>query len=507
MIPKTSYRVAPTKRTSMGSIPPSLRTLSVSLIHGRFHAVAVNRGAVTASWDAPNLVTEPSELTAALKQAVQATGYPGSTVRMVLAHPRLVSTLTSVPPARGSSLDRVLDRVVQRDKTFEGAAVWCHQLTPPGKTGPNALIHLFPAALMEQYTRACEKGAGLTLVSVVPASAVLHGQILELPVAAGDAVMVVAGLGSSSLLLVGQRDGQVLLARSVPASWTGNVAGLLGDLSSTVLYTREQFETEVTGIYLFGADAVLHQAALQAPFEIPVRPSLADDVPDYWASEVLRLPPAMTPNLVSVAQQKAPQRRAMIRVVSVVAMLLVLLALGMLGWSHLQLSKLGSQLTDLQSERDELLMRHREFSDECLGLLDMQAMKVEVEDNRPDPLASYSLGYLGEVVPPKLVLRAFAIMQQGPVWQTRYEGVLMPTTNTAPDLALVAEVEAFTNRLAGAPMHMLVTNAVTFQGSEPARPGDGRAGEVWLDRIRAEGTNQVDGAVIEHKFVVEGLVR
>jgi hypothetical protein len=490
----------------MGSIPSGLTTLSVSLIHGRFHAVAVSRGTVTASWDAPGLVNEPSELASAIKQAVLATGYGGSTVRMVLAHSRLVSSLSPMPPAKGTSLQRVLERVAQRDKTFEGAAVWCHQLTPAGKTGPNALLHLFPATLLEQYSRACEKGAGLSLVSVVPAGAVLHGQILELSVSTEDAVMMVAGLGSSSILLVGQRDGQVLIARSVPSSWTGNVAGLLSDLSSTVMYTKEQFSTEVSGIYLFGAEAVLHQAALQAPFDIPVRPAQADDVPGYWATEVLRLPPAMTPNLVSVAQQKAPQRRVMVRVVASLAMVLVVVALGMLAWSHLQLNKLGVELTDLQGERDGLTVRHKEFSKSCLELMNQRELGDGVVE-RLDPIPLWGLGYLTEVVPEKLLLTEFGIVQQGPVWQTHYAGVLLPTTDPAPDLVLAEQVAAFTNRLAGPPMHMLVTNAATFQGSQRMQPTEASVFDDIIGQLQPQSTNRAGVPVITHGFVVEGLVR
>lgn len=506
MIPKTSYRVAPGRGTSMGSIPTGLTTLSVSLIHGRFHAVAISRGTVTGSWDAPALVNEPGELATAVKQAANATGYSGSTVQMVLAHPRLVSILSAVPPAKGSSLERVLDRVVQRDKTFEGPAVWCHQVTPPGKTGPNALLHMFPTALLEQYSRACEKGAGLTLVRVVPASAVLHGQILGLQVPTNEAVMVVAGLGSTSILLVGQRDGQVLIARSVPSSWTGNVAGLLGDLTSTVLFAKEQFGSEVSGIYLFGSDAVLHQAALQAPFEIPVRPSLADDVPHYWATEALRLPPALVPNLVSKAQQKAPQRRAMIKIIAFVAVALVVAALGALGWSHQQLNRATIDLDGLKSQRMSLQTRHREFSQEYLDLLNKRAVEMIVVGERSDPLAAWSLGYLGEVLPQKLLLKAFSIEQEGAVWRARYEGVLLPTTNTVPELELATQVGAFTNRLSQAPMHMLVTKMELFNGAERLKgPDIPEIPEVYKPRLPANpganGARQILG------FEVEGLVR
>jgi hypothetical protein len=486
-------------------IPPTLTTLSVSLIHGRFHAVAVNRGTITGSWDAPGLVNTPEELAIAIKQAATAIGYSGKTVRMVLAHPRLVSTPSPVPSATGTALRRVLDRVVQRDKTFEGPAVWCHQPTPSGKTGPSVLLHLFPATLLEDFTRACEKAAGLTLVSVVPACSVLHGQIRQLPHDEEDAVMVVAGLGTSSILLVGQRDGQVLIARSVPASWTGNVAGLLGDLGSTNLYIKEQFGTEVAGIYLFGPKAEGHRAALQASLETPVKESPVDDVSGYWATEVLRLPSAMTPNLVGLAQQKAPQRRAMMRTLGWVTMILILVGLTMLAWSFIQFHRLEAQLERLEKQHQTLKPQLEEYRQVYADLLDQQAVQTAVIDEWPDPLASLSLGYLTEVVPEMLILKEFSIFQDGPLWHIQCAGSLRPVTNPAPDLLLSTEVTTFTNSLANPPMNLQITKTELSSGSQGLESEEAAVLAIWKERVKTGSTNRSQAASSALEFLVTGV--
>jgi hypothetical protein len=106
-----------------------------------------------------------------------------------------------------------------------------------------------------------------------------------------------------------------------------------------------------------------------------------------------------------------------------------------------------------------------------------------------------------------LLLSAFAMVQQGAVWQTRYEGVLLPTSDPAPDLVLAAEVTAFTNRLAGPPMHMLVTNAVTFQGRQRLQPSEASVFDDVISQLQPPSTNRTGGPTITHGFVVEGLVR
>lgn len=502
-----SKRIRPRSQgtLSTGSIAPGLTTLSVSLLHGRFHAVAVHRGTVTASWDAPGLVHQPSELATAVKQAALATGYNGSTVRMVLSHPRLVSSLSAAPPSKGGSLNRVLQRVVEREKTFDGPAVWCHQVTPSGETGSTVLLHLFPAELLEQYLRACEQGAGLTLVSVVPACAVLHGQILELPEPACDAVMVVAGLGSSSILLVGQQDGSVLLARSVPASWTGDLARLLADVGRTALYTKEHFGKSLTHILLFGAEAMRHRVALQAPFEIPVRLSMAEEVPNYWATAVLRLPPAIAPNLVSLAQQRAPHRRAVTRTVRVATVILLLATLGMLGWSHLQMHRLENDLAKLERQRERLEPNLGELKRSFAELQSMQAMRMGVCGNRPDPMVALSLGYLSEVVPEKLILKRFSILQEGPIWRIEYRGALLPTPDPPHPSPFPTQVGVLTNRLGLGPLHLRISKSEITSPEQKLGSEEAAVLERYRDRVKTAPPDAAPPAVSHAEFVVEGI--
>ncbi|RME93635.1 MAG: hypothetical protein D6766_07820 [Verrucomicrobia bacterium] len=490
----------------MGAIPPSLTTLSVAWIFGRFEAVAITRGSVTGSWTAPEPVKEPGQFGAAVKKAALETGYHGSTVHLVLAHPKLSATHISTPAARGSSLERLLEREAEKEKTFDGPAAWCYQPTPTSKSGPGVLLHLFPAQMLDQLTRAVERSAGLTLVAAVPATAVLHAQILGLQVPLTDAIMVLANTGENSLMLVAQREGPVLLARSVPATWDKNLSGLLADLNRTVLYVNEQFGVELAAIFLFGNGAVEHQAALQAPFEIPVRPSMAEDAPGYWATEVLRVPPALAPNLVSPEQQRAPQRRALLKVVASLTVLLVVGALGVFAWSQFYLRSLRRDIARLEEQRTQLRDRHRELSESFAELLGKRALRAEVIEGRVDPLPVWTLAYLSEVVPPELQLDHFNMSREGELWRLTLEGRLLPTTNTAPDLLLASLVSSLTNRLGQPPLNMQVLSAgAKRQARSTASPATLNVLSRWAQRLNMPVTNLVASG--DFRFQVEGRVR
>jgi hypothetical protein len=489
----------------MGVIPSSVTTLSVSLIHGHFYAVALHRGAITGRWECPSPVHSPAEFGAAVKQAVEETSFRGGTLHLVLAHPRLTTVLATVPATSGRSLARLLERQAQREKSFDGEAAWCHQLTLSVKGGTSVLLHLFPRALLQQYIKMAEKLGGLTLVSAVPACAVVHGQILGLPVPLNEAILVAAAVGDTTQLVVGQRDGQILLARSVPASWNSNLRGLLADLNRTLLFTKEQFGVEVSGIFLFGKGAEEHLEAVQTPFQIPVRPALADDTPDYWATEVLRLPPGLAPNLVSVEQQKAPQRRALLRVTAGITAVLVLTAMIILGWSHLYLNRMLKEREQFQQQERELQARHQSLRKVYAELLNKRSLCAEVLDNRPEPMPAWCLGYLSAALPDELLLRDFSMTYTGEGWKARMQGVLLPTTNTAPDLLLSSALADFTNRLAQAPLHMRITTMETQDTAD--RPADQREPLLnsWAKRLRLPATNLLSG--VSGGFVIEGTVR
>lgn len=505
-IQPTSYRVTPSRRMMVGSIPPSLTTLSVAWIFGRFEAVAITRGSVTGSWTAPDPVKDPGQFGAAVKKAVAETGYHGSTLHLVLAHPKLSATHISTPAARGSSLEKLLEREAEKEKTFEGPAAWCYQPTPTSKSGSGVLLHLFPAQLLEQLTRAAQRSAGLSLVAAVPASAVLHGQILGLQVPLTDAIMVLANTGENSLMLVAQREGPVLLARSVPATWEKSLPSLFADLNRTVLYVNEQFGIEVAAIFLFGPGAVEHQAALQAPFEIPVRPSMAEDAPGYWATEVLRVPSALAPNLVSAEQQRAPQRRALLKVVAALALLLMFGALAVFGWSQLYLNNLRKEIEQLERQRTRLRASHRELSGSFAELLGKRALRAEVIEGRVDPLPVWTLAYMSEVVPRELQLDHFNMRRDGDLWRLSLEGHLLPTTNTAPDLLLASLVSTLTNRLSQPPLNMVVESAGARQGRRSrATPATLNVLTRWAQRLNMPVTNLVASDSL--RFQLEGKLQ
>ena len=114
-------------------LPASLTGLTITWLNGRFAAIAVQRGIVTGRWVCPETHDASADLAALFREAVTRTGHQGTTVQMVIAHPRLNQLWLEVPETGGPAVQRFLQRQAQQAKSFEGPAAFSSQPTITSK--------------------------------------------------------------------------------------------------------------------------------------------------------------------------------------------------------------------------------------------------------------------------------------------------------------------------------------------------------------------------------------
>src|SRR5258706_7254417 len=244
--------------------------LCLSWFNGQVKAVAVRNGTVLKTWERPGVAEDLSNFVQVLKEAVAATGYDGSDVAIVLSHPRLTQQLVETPPLRGWNLRRFLDRQARQLKTFTTEAVFSYQPALPTKNAKAVLLHLFPKPFLDQMLQGCQQ-AGLRLSKVFPATAVLNHQLRELPVGADDVVLVAAETGGNTTVIIGRKDGQIYLGRTLNSSWNIYPDRVNVDLNRTLLYVKQQFGAPVDNMWLVGTGAEGHADAMEALVKVPIR--------------------------------------------------------------------------------------------------------------------------------------------------------------------------------------------------------------------------------------------
>jgi hypothetical protein len=487
-------------------LAPHMSTLSVSWLNSRFKATAVHRGEVEGEWETAESVQTPAQLGSVIRQAVRQTGYRGSSVTLLLAHPRLVQQVVDLPPVHGATRRKLLQRQAQQQKLFAGEAAWACQASASGKIEQRVVLHLFPRVLLNQCMEACQK-CGLHLTGVVPVSAVLQRQVQQLPLGKNELGVVAAETGGTTTLIVGHADGRIILGRTLPGTWNDGAERLALDINRTILFVSQQQGLPLSkGIYIFGAGAGEQLDTLRRALQIPVELIPAAEGAFDWTTEALRLRPASTPNFISPELQKAPQRQVFAKIVGAATIFAILASSALFVYASFQahqeetyLKFLSARLTKLQLEHQDLTKRNTELgSKEELARL--------VVDERFPPVPAWFLGYLSEAVPSDLVVTNLQIQRQEQVWKVKLAGILQQPSRAEPGGTTLANAVAQLKLgLEGGPFHVRLAEEPKDKPPGSRMPaGTSGSGPSWLAGLSAKPPAPPP---VPEFFVLEGVMQ
>jgi hypothetical protein len=438
------------------TLPTNL--LCVSWLEGRFKALACSKGNAVETWEAPVSPGDFAGLAALLREAADQTHAGGKQVALVLAHPSLSDQVLELPPAKGIALERFIQRRVGEIKTFNREAAWSCQPALPLKGAGASLVHLFPAGLLNQLSRACAE-AGLQLVRVLPATAVLGGQLKMLPLAKEEVALLAAETGPATMLVIGRGDGRLCLSRRLGGNWNQNPEAMAVELTRTIGFAEQQAGVTVGSVWLFGAGAATRAAAIQSLLKRPVKVSPVECAPFYWASQAGSLPGKDDGNLISSDVREAPQRRVLLTVTGISLMVLLLASVGTavfagkLRRDDLQtIASLNRQIADQQQHQTDLTRQNAEADQKN------EIIRV-VSRERLAPVPASFISYLGDAVPDDLVLTRSRVVRTNDVWCVRLEGVAQPGAKEAQGAAADRAFAALTNRLVTGPFHVAITGS------------------------------------------------
>lgn len=494
------------KRSASAGISAQHTVLSVSWMGRSFRALSVHRGQVVGSWESPEPVEGTHNFADLVRKAVEATNHHGDTIALVLSHPRLAHQLAEVPPAKGSALAGLLERAAQQrsGSLFNTKAAWSAQPVESVKGTARYLLNLFPQPLLDEMVNGARQ-AGMFLTSVLPPTAVLHNQLLELPTKDTEVTMLAADTGGSTTVLVGYSDGRVLLARSLPGNWNDALPTLALDLRRTMLFVNQQHSVDVQSLFLFGPHAAERAAEVQAQVGLPTRASPTALIDDYWALEGLRVQTAAAQNFISRDQQLAPQRRRRAWLAGTLTAVVVLTCVGL----TLQLWRMRrteqQNLDQLRDQTIQLEVQHRELQEQHAEIARRQDLVRFVADDRPAPVPAWALGWLSEAVPRELVVSNLTIRREGPDWQFQLSGAIQPGTPNPGGAAMQTALSTLTNRLVTGPLRVQLAGTATTNtppgtvGLVPSTP----VGISWLERLRS---TQPQAVVPEQGFFIEGWI-
>lgn len=497
------YRIQANPLTVATQLPRGLTTLGVSWLRGHFEAVAIHRGEVAGSWHSTEPFEEPERFGQALHLAVAATGYQGNSVQLVIAHPRLTHQLVDVPAANGAALQPIVRRQVERLKVFEESAAWSFEASEPTKTSGSALVHLLPKSLLDRLSASAEQ-LGLHLASVVPPTAILHAHLARLPIQGREIALLAADFGGSTTVVVGRREGPLLLARSLDAARARGGSALDVDLNRTLLFVNQHFGASVHGVWLFGPNLPGRVDELRPQVQVPIHPSPEPFTPQYWAREVVRTSGEAIPNLITADQIRAPKRKALLKLTSVLAAAAVLTTLSAAAWLEFRTNHENRTVERLRYLASQLQAQHVSLQKTHLALTNRERLVQQVLDDRPSPIPIWFLAYLAEATPASLILTNVEIARETNSWRVRIAGTAQPAIGTAGD-SMERGLDQFVRDLRDGPFH---ASMVPVTSESPPRVPHPRSMTDAIANWAAQLKGPAPAAPTpRHQFTLEALLR
>jgi hypothetical protein len=252
------------------------------------------------------------------------------------------------------------------------------------------------------------------------------------PIAKDKPVLVAVEAGGATVIMVAKVSGQLVLARTILASWSADPARIGVEINRSRLYAKQQYGTTVERIWLLGQNnqsTAEVNAKCGADKQIMVLPTK----PVEWLQTVAKLPPRQPINLVS-GYLKRKRRQSIIRRLLIAACWLGLGLFLMDTWARAQTWKgeqrrfaaLSADAKALTAERDRLVVRNRAVERE-------QAFVRQADDERLPPVAEKFLSYLVGVLPGEIRLTDLTVKWEGEAggWSFRLDGTIEADEETA----------------------------------------------------------------------------
>ncbi len=444
--------------------------LGISLLYGRFMAVAIEKGEAHSAWECPYPVGDIESLRQALTESVNATEYNGKYISFVFEDALCEHQLINTPPMKRKDLRRYITRKASQLKTFAGDAVISFSAAKSPKGGAAVLVNILPKSFMQDLMLACRE-LDLFPIQLTPLSAIMGRQFKRLPIQNDEIVMIVSESSKKLILAVGKSDGSVLMDRylvyeretAMDIDWLGR------EIQRSVLFSKQQFGIGAQRALMLGdfSDDIIKR--LREQVDIPIEKSGIVVDPFFWVNESLALSARQDSNFITPGLQRLAIRHRMFKVAMVALLFLWLGSIASAGMIEVMiraekqsLKALEPHYAGIKEEKAEWDKRYDELNSWKRGI-----DKVREIRSSP-PVAGWFIGYLGDALPADLILKKMVIEKDGTGWNVELTGEALKSATLS-----AAKLKQFENRLQQGPYKVNVTKSWKEQWVDLLRSGSG----------------------------------
>jgi hypothetical protein len=405
--------------------------LGIGWLYGSLCAAVFRRNKMVDSWAGSAPVQTMAEFEPALDEALTKLDFTGTEVFLLLENEQFVHQPESAPAFSDSVARAYLHGRVQRYEKDHEPVLWVGQQTLSAKQEQAFILHLLPRSLYSELNNLL-LARRLDLTRILPLVVPIKRELDRFPIAKDKPVLVAVEAGGATVIMVAKVSGQLVLARTILASWSADPARIGVEINRSRLYAKQQYGTTVEKIWLLGQNnqsTAEVNAKCGADKQIMVLPTK----PVEWLQTAAKLPPRQPINLVA-GYLKRKRRNSIVRRLLIAA---CWLGLGLFltdTWTRAQdwkgekrrLAALSANEQGMTAERDRLAARNRAVERE-------KNFIRQADDERLPPVAGKFLAYLVSVLPGEIRLTDLAVKWEGAAggWSFRLDGAIEADEETA----------------------------------------------------------------------------
>ena len=451
---------------------PRSERVSVSWLNGRIDLGARTGDAIQV-WSGPETVSSVEQLAEMLARCRKQIGWGPGDATLILSHAALGSLLLEVPAASPTVLRRIVEREVERQKTFAGPAAWCETPVILPERGRVHSVHFLDQELLDRLV-AVFGAVGLRLTLVTPASEFLR-TLAGVDSPRMEGTFLASAVIPGGLLFSMNYQGCGVLQRQVPVGSTeSNHWGM--ELKRTLVYARQHLRVALEDVRLIGAESDLGAVSGgDLPPDIATQriPLAASEWNRWWLEHA----GLTVVNLIGSSRRNRVQRPRLYRLGRTLAWMILGVAL-VLGFNVERMVRVeGEARQRLNGD----VARHREELQRAREAEEQRRQESEIiqrwnEYDRP-PVYLWLPRALEVKLPSTLVLTQVVLRPTAGSWAVTIAGIGSPE----PAALDTGSVERFRRSLAEGTIPM---RAVSDQSLETSTAGvSGEESGHWSQRL------------------------
>lgn len=426
--------------------------MSVSLINGKFRALSFVNDRVDQSWERPGIIVNLALLQQAISDAIHHTHFPGTRISMLIEDRRCLSLTLQLPAMSLSDMVPILERKAQQIKTCEGPAAWRYSLGIHGKGQQSVHLEIFPQRFIDDIAQICEN-LDLELQQLAPLSALSESQLSTLAIEPGEATILISVLEGKVTFIAGGEDGRLLLTRHLAPvqDWVPLGERVGTEVNRTIMFITQQANVDIPHIWFLGEDERLTIEEVRPHVSTPILPCPFKPDWKYWLWVGATLPSNLSHNFTPLEVRQAPLKELLSKTLAAAILGFLILGVGLTGTLQGYVVKNQGRFQAAATHALVLQQHQQEWISRLAAVQTQQQWVHAIAEKSIPPLEGPLLSYLGNVIPPQMILYKTVIKRTNDMWDLELAG--RAATTLSSTLLLI---ENLAQELAQGPYHVHV---------------------------------------------------